>query len=50
LRLVGFCFLISVLAAFALGVIVSRSEQIGPVRAVGRGFRSALSWVFWFLP
>jgi hypothetical protein len=43
-------FLASVLAAFAFGVIVSRPEGIGPVRALGRGIRSAFSWVFWFLP
>jgi hypothetical protein len=43
-------FLASVLAALTLGVVVSRQEGIGFARAVGRGIRSAFSWVFWFLP
>jgi hypothetical protein len=40
----------AVLALFTLGAIVSRQEGIGFIRAVGRGLRSAFSWVFWFLP
>jgi hypothetical protein len=43
-------FLASVVAVFTLAVVVSRQERIGFVRAVGRGLRSAFSWVFWFLP
>jgi len=43
-------FLGSVAAAFVLGVVTARREPIGRVRAVGRGFRAALSWIFWFLP
>jgi hypothetical protein len=51
LLLVGWLlFLSSVASAFTLAVIVSRSEGIGLVRALGCGVRAAASWVFWFLP
>jgi hypothetical protein len=43
-------FLPSVSAAFALAVLVARREGVGLVRAVGRGVRAALRWIFWLLP
>jgi hypothetical protein len=42
--------LTSVVTAFALAADESRKSGSGLVRSVGSGIRTALSWVFWFLP
>lgn len=43
-------FVASVASTLSMTVFLSRAEGIGFPRALVRGIRAALAWVFWFLP